>query len=706
MVVAALTVFASCGQATAPNSFPGPADGGAAGTPAVGQTGGRQVDAGSPDPTIGHSCEDDGQCDDGIDCTDDECVAALGRCRHEPDHGACADDQFCNGEEICDLQFGCVAGAAVSCSDDDTCTIDSCVESSQSCRHEPRDADADGDPDGNCTGGGDCDDGDPFVSSQVEEICGNSVDDNCDGVVDEPVCTTSQFDVCADALEVEGSGHYELPLAGAVANYAASCAADGWRDVVVAVIAEEAATIDVVASADAGNLAVASFDQCGDAAGETNCARGATSVPRGGTVARLRLDAADAQTFVLKVFSDRDGPVWVDVEYSSPADTPLNETCSTADELPLGVPFVTSIVGRAADLPSACATAQGEAVYELVTSTPVDLEVFAASLDGYGRPVLSLFSDSCRSAGQEVTCREDDPAVLFARRLPAGSHYLGVSATGPSDIQVQAEVRPATVAPDDDDCVAPPLLVAGEAVSLSFVDHADDVALGCLPGTVDSVYALSIDRPADVRLLQRLSDDDRGALALLADDCDPDRALVCVDGTRSPVRAALRDVAPGEYRVVAASQDGTPAEITALVRESSPPTLVANADTCDDAVEIPPAGALLTGNTATAVADYAAGCDRGGVAGGGAPDQVLRLVLDAWKRVVFDMEGSGFETLLDVRRGPSCPGEEVVNGCSAGYVAGRSFLDLTLQPGEYWVQVDGYDGDAGNWTLDVYVVDP
>jgi len=608
--------------------------------------------------------------------------------------------------EQCDPMVGCVPGAAVSCSDDDTCTIDSCNESTDSCQHEPRDADGDGDPDGNCTGGGDCDDTDPFVSSEASEVCGNARDDDCDGLVDEAECTHSHYDVCADFLEIDDSGVFELPLAGAMADYAASCAGDGWRDVVVAFTTVEPTTIDVVATVDSGNLALATFDLCGDASTETSCQRAATGVPRGGTAGRTRIYQSEAGTSVLEVFGDRENTVSLRVQYEPFETPPQNETCSTAAPLPIGESFVTTVVGLDADLPTACAGAAGDALYELVTTTPVDLEVLAASTDGYGRPVLSLFSESCQSAQQEVTCRSADPVTLFARGLAPGTHYLGVAATGPSDIEVRAEVTPATDAPDDDDCVDPPLLEPGTATSLSFVDHADDVALDCQPGAVDAVYTLDLERASDVRLLQRLADDDQGAIALLPSTCDPEEALLCVSSARSPVRAALRDVPPGGYRVVAESQVGTPSEITALVRDAQPPTLVAFSDTCDEAIEIPEGGALLTGNTATASSDYSAGCDRGGVEGGGAPDQILQLRLESRKRVVLDMEDSGYQTLLDVRRGPSCPGEEVINGCSAGYVAGRSFLDLTLDPGDYWIQVDGYNGASGSWVLDAFVVDP
>jgi hypothetical protein len=130
------------------------------------------------------------------------------------------------------------------------------------------------------------------------------------------------------------------------------------------------------------------------------------------------------------------------------------------------------------------------------------------------------------------------------------------------------------------------------------------------------------------------------------------------------------------------------------------------ADTCEDAVSIPAEGGLLRGNTSNVGADFGAGCDQAGGPPTGGPDQMLRLELPAKKRVVFDMRGSAYRTLLDVRRGPSCPGTEMVGACTVGYYDQRSFLDLVLEPGTYWVQVDGFYGESGAWTLDVFTADP
>jgi hypothetical protein len=45
-------------------------------------------------------------------------------------------------------------------------------------------------------------------------------------------------------------------------------------------------------------------------------------------------------------------------------------------------------------------------------------------------------------------------------------------------------------------------------------------------------------------------------------------------------------------------------------------------------------------------------------------------------------------------------------GCTVGYGGATSYLDLTLDAGTYYVQIDGYALAAGEWFLDVRVVDP
>lgn len=67
----------------------------------------------TPDCT-GRECGDDGcggscgSCDDGVGCTDDTCNA--GTCLSSANNANCPDDnEFCNGNEFCDLTVGCMS---------------------------------------------------------------------------------------------------------------------------------------------------------------------------------------------------------------------------------------------------------------------------------------------------------------------------------------------------------------------------------------------------------------------------------------------------------------------------------------------------------------------------------------------------------------------------------------------------------------------
>src|SRR4029077_410917 len=93
----------------------------------------------------------------------------------------------------------------------------------------------------------------------------------------------------------------------------------------------------------------------------------------------------------------------------------------------------------------------------------------------------------------------------------------------------------------------------------------------------------------------------------------------------------------------------------AFGRAAVPPTLVPFSDTCAAPATIAEGGGFYQGNTANAAANFSAGCDVTGGGGFGAPDQILAFVLPAKKRVIFDMQGSAYAAILDVRRGETCP---------------------------------------------------
>jgi hypothetical protein len=703
MVVAALGVAVGCGSETASNPFA--PDGGAqgeAGMPGI-------SDASAPDPTLGGPCLDDAQCDDGIACTFDRCDNAVGRCRFSPDDASCADDVYCDGVEVCEPGSGCVEGVPVTCSDRQPCTIDACVEAEQSCRHEPRDADGDGDPVWNC-GGSDCNDVEPLVSSAASEVCGNQRDDDCDAEIDEAQCTSPRHDTCADALDVAETSRVILSLAAASRDLAASCVTpdERLRDVVVALIVPQGSgprDIDVTATAASGAVSLAIASSCGNAAGELACGASFSALG-GGAVSRLRLRNAEPGAYPLYVIGNSPGEVVLDVRYEAPSLTPGNETCGTALVITPGEQRQLSIIDAKVDLESACQPKTGELLFSFSVAESSDARVVATSLDQRAEVALSLRGAACQAANDELTCRTGVAVSLLAPRLAPGTYYVAVAASAPTNVAFAVELLPASAVPPDETCATAPTLALNTEVDVALTSHADDVQIGCLAGAPDAAYAVELAQDSDVLLVADVAEQDVGAVSLVRPACAPADVLVCESSSGGPLRAAARKVDSGAYRAVVETATATPVRLAAFARPAVPTTAVPFADTCEDAVLVPANGGFFQGNTANAVGDYSAGCDFAGESGGGAPDQLLRLVLDRERRVVLDAAGSGYRTLLDVRRGPACPGEEIIGACTLATSGNQSFLDVTLPAGEYFIQVDGVAGAAGAWFLNAFVVEP
>lgn len=711
--LASIAHGAACGSPVAPNPF-NLAQGGQTSASGQGQ-GGQGLDGPDIDETLGGPCSVDAQCDDGHDCTLDACDLAVARCRFLPDDSSCQNGVVCDGQEVCSNKNGCIAGAPKTCSDGDPCTIDTCDEATATCKAEPRDADADGDPDVHC-GGGDCNDVEPLASSKQAEVCENNVDDDCDGTVDEPECGKPQNDDCFAPLEVLEAGTYAMSTVAAKLDYPSSCALQnppGARDVVAALTVPPGKhDVRLTARSDSADVTVALFGQCGKPGSELGCSAGHPH-PNGGRVAKMRVRAVglDSKSTVLPaiVATDYPAPLTLRYEVLAAEPVPTNETCGTATELIEDAPAKVPLTGVKKDLEIACATATGELVYRFVLNEPRNVDLFASSLDGDGRPVLSLRSEACAEAAAEVTCAAalipGEPAHLFRHALPAGVHHVAVAATAPTDVLLTLKTSAPTPIPADETCAGSPTLVPGVTTDVPLVLHQDDIDSACLVGGIDAAYQLELGATSDVLVVGRYSAGDAAAVALMRPACEPEDGLVCAVGNISPTRARRHGLAKGAYRVVAESQGGLPMQLTAFVRPATPPTLVPFADGCADALVIPEMGGLFKGNTQNAKADYGAGCDQGNQPAATARDQLLKLVLPAPKRVAFDMQGSGYATLLSVKSGPACPGNELPKGCAAGYYPDRSFLDLTLAAGTYFVQVDGFNGQSGPWFLDVYVAD-
>lgn len=75
-------------------------------------------------------------CVDAVQCTLDGCDDESG-CTHTPLDSVCSDQNLCNGTESCNPDVGCTPGVAISCDDGDECTEDQCLPTA-GCVHGPK----------------------------------------------------------------------------------------------------------------------------------------------------------------------------------------------------------------------------------------------------------------------------------------------------------------------------------------------------------------------------------------------------------------------------------------------------------------------------------------------------------------------------------------------------------------------------------------
>jgi hypothetical protein len=657
-------------------------------------------------PYLGGPCVDDAQCDDGIACTYDSCDMQAGRCLNVPDDTQCSDGVYCDGQEKCVPGHGCEPGPVVTCSMGDACQTAACVEATKSCEYTPRDLDMDGDPDGHCAGGHDCNDLDPQVSSLHPEVCSNGIDDNCNGLIDEAPCVVAQGASCSTAVTLGGPGTYSLSTAGAGDAFATLCSVttpSAALEVfgVVTVPPGPNVDLDVWATTSGVEVAVAIVASCGDATTELACGSGAKA-----TSVRARASNVAPGTYYVVVTTQSTSAVELEVDELPPSPPPTNVDCGTAMPITPGTPATVSIVDPPTDLPTACTPSTGELTYSFTLASPADVRIQASTLKGSGSVVFGLRDPGCTLASDEISCRTGSAVPIYEDSLPAGTYVVTVAATSPIDASLDVELSPATAPAPDQTCAAPPAVAANTTASFDLSGHEDAIKDGCLAGAPNAAFDLALPSASDVLLVERLAETDTGGVALDSVSCDTSGSLACATGT-TPVRVGKRNVPAGDYRAVVNDTLALQGTLDALVRPTVAPTILAAGASvdCTSAVDASQGGFFM-GDTSTSAKTYTSACDAPTAPPEGEAAQVLALNLAQAQRVVLDMEGSAYTTILDVRQGPSCPGMPVSGACYVGFGAQKSFLDLELAAGQYQVIVSGYAGEKGSWELDVRVLPP
>ena len=660
-------------------------------------------DAGFPLPEGARPCKTDSDCDDGIECSVDECLEAA-YCSNRLDSTMCSDGLLCNGVETCHPTQGCIEAPPPTCDDKDPCTIDRCDEEAKACIHDMRDFDRDGEADYHCPGGTDCDDFDPMRGSLARELCMDMIDNDCDDATDEADCGAVPHDKCDDALDISAGGVFNVPTLGATGEYPLSCSESmGMRDVVFKLTLDRPRNVKLVASGlqpdGTEELAVVAVQTaCGDQASELQCAQSYPS--------DLRVRSLPAGEYYVVVASAVGaGSVLLKVTFSDATDAPTNTTCAAAINVSGGGHFDGDFIDVGDSTDTSCESAKlPDLYYKLTLTEESDLEVSAIGTEN--EAVTLALRRGCSADSEELRCQSDQRIVAYYHQLPPGDYVLIVE--GPSSREISfgldVAILPPTPPPVGDSCVAPEALKFGEMQTLSIVGMQDDTQSRCQGrGASDVVLSFTLDEPQDLIVNVRGDDDMQVTMAIQTECGNELSERVCRDGT--PVQSLVHALPAGQYFLVIDSYSATEVELMVEKRPPTPVTAVTLNDTCYNAVPIPETGGLFSGDTRGMQPDYV-NCAASPIL---VSDVAFSLMLTSGKRVVARVETDTFDAMLMRFKAPEsgemlCAGDAIsCNDDSDDHVP---LLDELLPPGIYYYVITGYAADdAGEYTLDVSVSD-
>ena len=168
-------------------------------------------------------------CDDNEQCTDDSCDTKTGACVFAKKSGSCDDGNPCTTTDTCGDAAGggytCLAGPAKDCDDSLSCTVDTCDEKTGQCVNTSavgQEVACYGGAPGTegkgickagkqtCTQSGQLTQCSGEVVPAQKEVCGNGLDDTCDGVTDEGCAPTGISGRMATAAISGEAGKYKL----------------------------------------------------------------------------------------------------------------------------------------------------------------------------------------------------------------------------------------------------------------------------------------------------------------------------------------------------------------------------------------------------------------------------------------------------------------------------------------------------------------
>jgi hypothetical protein len=479
---------------------------------------------------------------------------------------------------------------------------------------------------------------------------------------------------------------------------AGSCDKSDAREIVyvLEVPQRQRVTLDVEARYD--SVLYVRKDDCSDESAEVECNDDA---PNGGrTRSRIERVLEPGKYFVfVDGYNQEQGSYKLTVTTSDVVA--LSDACRRAPLLATGAPVSASTGGFADDAQASCGGGAPGADAPWWFELPVRSRVRVLEHSDDVSPVVHL-RRACRDEQSETACGEAQPGVrdaVVTGLMDPGAYTVFADArerdsSGAYTLSLEtAPPEGSGVAGDGCGDAVPLPGAAGSMVSGDTFAARDDVAGTCGgAGAADVVYR--VDVPRRSRLRASLQSEEGAHVLVASRRCgDPAQEVACG-------RSLDEVVAPGTYFV---GVDGwQPDALGRFVLSWSLQDLAAQAAACASAPTL--VERRTTSATTAGSGDrFAVSCSGRDVAAGGA-DRVFRFTVASRARAHVTVTAATFDAAVALRRqcADDTASASAELACSASADRSRrTTIDRVLEPGTYWVVVDGQTpGDQGAFSVD------
>jgi hypothetical protein len=649
-----------------------------------------EVEDGEEDIEVepGNQCEENGECDDHVDCTVDTCEN--GYCVNTPDDGLCDDSLDCNGEEVCHVEEGCLPGEIFrGCFDGNPCTMDICVEGGPGeaphCEYEDMDRDRDGHVDEHCPGGDDCNDMRDTVYPGARELCFDDLDNDCDGQLDfsDEECLLSN-DTCETPRELELGRLEEGFSFGALGDVDSSCDGTDFPDVTYSFTLDAVSDVIVTVAGRDGLYTYAALQsECGVYAGTIHCGSGQPF--------QFCQKNMEAGTYYLVVSSWDEGIFDILIDVSAPGPLEEGDGCDNPIEITGDVHMEGNLLCMDDDLTLECASwaAYKDMVYTFTLDALQDVHLRVSSI--LFAPYVSVH-ETCTAPSPAVLCDSDFPFDRRLTRLDPGTYFIAVESYTAGEFAMDVRFLPPSEQPANDTCDGAVDVTGGGTFPGSLLAAGNDYSSSCMPRYLDVFYTFTLTEEQDAHIAARGVGPYTPYLVIQRVCGDVASEVKCHSYT--PADIYLRSLAPGDYWIVVEGEYGGDFNLDV---EFFDPT-----SACEG-IEVIDSDRVISDTTVGRPNDFESTCGYYARS----PDRPYLLRLGAESNVTAEITDGDFDTVLHIRSVCDDAGTQIACDDDGGELS-LSRLDLvSLAVGDYILIVDGYGTwSSGDYTLDVQITIP